>query len=46
MNEDVSKVLVILFLKINQFTLDKRFCSYGNISLKNLYKFTNTRMHT
>ena len=32
-NEDISKVLVILFPKINQFTCDKTFLTFAQMGL-------------
>ena len=32
-NEDISKVLVILFPKINQFTCDKKFITFAQMGI-------------
>ena len=51
-NEDISKVLVILFRKINTFSCDKRFITFVQMGLylqktcKSLILFTNANMHT
>ena len=51
-NEDISKVLVNLLPKINQFTCDKRFTFFVQMGLyprktcKHLVLFTNANMHT
>ena len=51
-NEEISKVLVILLPKINQFTCEKMFITFVQMGLypqkacKSLVVFTNANMYT